>query len=281
MSWIWSNPPPDDESGESTHDFTTTFGTTFDSNPSDKTTTNPTTTSTESPSPDDFGTAFSDDVDITPPESELSPSYEKYLNASPTTTTGLPTMPSDPLANLDSPSINFSSMNRIDPSVLSSRPSSGQGSGLDYVFADDYQEVRKKSAGEQLTFFAGTAFLGGNIIGASRGLATAIPASAGKPLRVRVNALLNAVGKRGLSLGNACGVMALAFSLSETALYNYTGDETLFNYAASGCLAGTIYKSTRGVRVAGTWGVGGACLALATVYASRQGYYGRGLQGVL
>lgn len=172
-------------------------------------------------------------------------------------------------------------MHRIDPSVLASRPSFQQGPGVDYVFADDYKEVRKKSPGEQLTFFTGTAFLTGSLTGASLGLAQAIPESAGKPMRLRLNAALNAVAKRGSSLGNTCSVLALAFSLSETALYNYTRDETLTNYAAAGALAGGFYKSTRGARVAGIWGLGGACLSLATVYATRQGYYGRGLQGTL
>lgn len=113
------------------------------------------------------------------------------------------------------------------------------------------------------------------------GMAQAIPESAGKPARLRINAVLNAVSKRGISLGNGCAILALAFSLSESALYNYTHDETVTNYAAAGAMAGALFKSTRGVRTAGIWGAGGAALALATVYASRKGYYGRGLQGVL
>lgn len=272
MSWIWSNPLPEDETASPDPYTPSSFGTSSESSPNDS-----------SEPTDAFGTAFTDDVDITPPEND-SNVFDTYLNSGSGSTTDFSNAQSDPLAPLSSdstPSINLSTLNRIDPSVISSRPSFQNSPAVDYVFADDYNEVRKKSPAEQLTFLTGSSYLFGSLTGASMGLAHAIPASAGKPLRLRLNAVLNAVAKRGTSLGNSCGVLALAFSLSETALYNYTQDETLTNYAAAGGLAGALFKSTRGVRTAGIWGAGGACLALATVYASRRGYYGRRLQGIL
>lgn len=274
MSWLWSSPPPEDESGSSSESYTPSgFETSFD----------PTATSAQG-TVDEFGSAFSDDIDLTPPERDTNPApQENFLDAGnqPSTDFTFPGAGSLSPNNEPVPSIDFSSMNRIDPSVLSAHPSLRNTPGVDYVFADDYNDIRKKSPAEQLTFMAGSAYLTGGITGAAIGLATALPASAGKPARLRVNAALNAVSKRGTSLGNTFGVLALTFSLSESLLYNCTNDETLANYAGAGAMAGALFKSTRGVRTAGTWGVGGACLALATVYASRQGYYGRGLQGVL
>lgn len=152
---------------------------------------------------------------------------------------------------------------------------------VDYVFAEDYRSFRKKSGTEQLTYLTGGSYLTGAIIGGSRGFYDAMRASAGKGTKLRLNAVLNATGKRGAIMANTFGVLALAFSLSESALYNYTSDETLGNYAAAGATAGALFKSTRGPRTAAVWAAAGAVTALGTVWASREGYYGRGLQGVL
>lgn len=275
MSWLWSSPPTEDETGASSETYSPLpFETSFD----------PSATSTSTETVDEFGSAFSDDIDLTPPEKDTNPvSHDDDLDFGNSQTTNFPFSAPGSLSpnNEPVPSIDFSSMNRIDPSVLSTHPSLRSTPGVDYVFADDYNEIRKKSPAEQLTFTAGSAYLTGGLTGAAIGLATALPASAGKPARLRINAALNAISKRGMSMGNTFGVLALTFSLSESILYNYTNDETMANYAGAGAMAGALFKSTRGIRTAASWGVGGACLALATVYASRQGYYGRGLQGVL
>lgn len=278
MSWLWSNPPPEDETGSSSAtdpyvppNLETSFDTTLSSATNDVN--------------DDFGTAFSDDIDLTPPQNEPNTTrLENYMDSGSSPPSDFsfsnPAVLSSDNDN-SVPTIDFSSINRINPSVLSARPSLQYSPSVDYVFADDYNDMRKKPPAEQLTFLAGSAYLLGGTTGAAIGLASAIPASAGKPARLRINAALNAVAKRGTSLGNTFGVLALTFSLSESLLYNCTNDETLANYAGAGAMAGALFRSTHGIRPAATWGVGGACLALATVYASRQGYYGRGLQGVL
>lgn len=277
MSWIWSSSPPSDEPLDSSTNpgseeisidpYSPAF-------PSENTG----STTTES-----FGTAFSDDIDYSasPSGPSAADSFDIYAPQPPTS---FSTSPMDPIS---SPSLDFGGMARINPNVVSPRNvlrPRGPGDAsptVDYVFADDYKDMRKKSGAEQLTFMAGSAYLTGAILGGSRGFYEALRASAGKPAKLRLNAVLNGSGKRGSALANAFGVLALGFSLSESALYNYTNDETLGNYALAGALAGGIYKSTRGPRVAAVWAAAGAVTALGTVYASRQGYYGRGLQGVL
>lgn len=273
MSWMWSTPPPDDEPVNPDP-----YASAFEQ-------------SSSSPN-SAFGSAFSDDIDITPPTSShqsadpllssdhsassLSPYALPPSHSSSYSSSSSPSSSNDPSSP---PSLDFGTLSRINPSVVApgglARPS------VDYVFADDYKDVRKKSPAEQLTFLAGSAYLLGTAVGSALGLSEALPASRGKPARLRLNAALNAVAKRGAGLGNSAGVLALAFSLSETVIYNYTSDETVVNYAAAGAMAGALFKSTRGLRVAGVWGAGGAAVALATVYATRQGYYGRGLQGIL
>lgn len=273
MSWMWSSPPPEDEtSGPSSDPYAPpTFDTSYSA-------------ATPSAENDDsqFGSAFVDDTDITPSETDTASSPDPFLPSSSSSSSPVPDFlgSSTGASSEQAPAIDFSTLGRINPNVISANPALQQPS-VDYVFAEDYKDMRKKSPAEQLTFLTGSSYLSGIIAGTSMGLAQAIPESAGKPTRLRVNAVLNAVSKRSTSLGNSFGVLALAFSLSESALYNYTHDETLTNYAAAGAMAGAIFKSTSGIRPVAMWGVGGACFALATVYASRKGYYGRGLQGVL
>lgn len=217
-----------------------------------------------------FGTAFTDDTDATPQE----PSFDIYSAPIAPPSFGAP--PTE-----ESPSVNFSTLGRIDPTILSPRSQMNRAPSVDYVFAEDYKDVRKKSGTDQLTYLAGTGYLLGAGLGGTAGAFTALKSSAGKPTKLKINALLNGAGKTGARMANTFGVLALVFSLSESALYNYTNDETLANYAAAGAAAGALFKSTRGVRVAGVWGLGGMALSVGAIWASRQGYYGRGLQGVL
>jgi Tim17/Tim22/Tim23/Pmp24 family len=190
------------------------------------------------------------------------------------------------------PRIDLAGVGRINPGtvapVLGVYPRGGGAmragtgpSGLDYVFPEDYKPTRKKSGQEQLTYLAGSAYLFGALSGGALGLAVAMRESAGKTGKLRLNAVLNTASKRGALYANSLGVLALLFSVSETGFHNMTHDDTALNYAGAGALTGAIFKSTRGIRMAGIWGVGGAAVALGAVYASRQGFYGRGLQGVL
>lgn len=184
------------------------------------------------------------------------------------------------------PRLNVDGMGRIDPGTIAPAlgvytRSSGRRDGLDYVFAEDYKPARKKSGSEQLTYLAGSAYLTGAITGGLVGLRSALQESAGKAGRLRVNAILNATGKRGALLANSMGVLALMFSLTETSLHNFTKEDDVVNYAAAGAVAGAVFRSTRGLPIATMWAAGGAAVAVGAVYASREGIYGRSWQGIL
>lgn len=245
-----------------------------------------------------FGSAFSDDDDFDSPEATSA-----YANPF---ADGTSPFSAFPRSDDNTPTHDFSggghasqngtarsgprlnmNMGNIDPGTIApalgvyTRPSAGRRDGLDYVFAEDYKSARKKSGPEQLTYLAGSAYLTGAVIGGVVGLRTAMQESAGKTGRLRINAILNATGKRGALLANSMGILALVFSLSETSLHNFTKDDGATNYAAAGALAGAIFKSTRGLPVAAMWAAGGAAVAVGAVYASREGIYGRNLQGIL
>lgn len=268
MSWPWSAPPPQEEPLEApSSDFST-----FSESP-----TADFSTSFSGPS-SDFGTAFTDDLPPPDHQPPLDQTFSTHFSSS--SAYDSTAIPSSDATSASDPSLNLSSLSRIDPTLLSPRAHLRTPSP-DYVFADDYKEHRKKSGAEQLTYLAGSSYLLGGTLGGTAGAISALRASADKSHRLRINAVLNASGKRGAALANALGVLALAFSLSESMLFNYSSDDSLVNYAAAGAVAGGLYRSTRGARLAGIWALGGAGVAVASIYASRRGYYGTGLQGIL
>ncbi|CAN8065699.1 unnamed protein product [Agarophyton chilense] len=182
---------------------------------------------------------------------------------------------------------DFSRVSRIDPAILNARASprtsapAGPAVAAEYVFAEDYAPTRKKSWGEQLTYLAGCSYLGGASLGGLYGLRAALLESSGRPFRLRLNAVLNAMGKRGALLANSAGVLALAFSLTESALYSYRSEDDVLNYAVAGGAAGAMFRSTAGVRPAAASGLAAALVAVGAVYSSRRGWYGHRMQGML
>jgi len=229
---------------------------------------------------DDFGSAFADtpDSDSNSNSNSFESRSDPYLHPSTTSTT-----------TAAGPRVNFDAMGSINTGTVA--PIYGiyngpgntntNGNGIDYVFSDDYMDIRRKSFGEQLQYLCGAAFLSGGFLGGAYGTYEGMKQSAGKSTKLRLNAVLNGAAKRGIAASNGLAVVALFFTFSESALYGYLNDDTAVNYALAGAATGALYKSTKGLRAAGMSGAGGAAIALATVYMARQGNYGRGLQGLL
>eukprot|EP00871_Galdieria_phlegrea_P005771 jgi/Galph1/681/GphlegSOOS_G5396.1 len=181
----------------------------------------------------------------------------------------------------ESPALDFGHLERINPRTIAPALgvyTPGYGSTPEYLFEEDYTEYRKKSWGEQLMYWTGVSYLSGAVTGGSYGLLEGLRASRGKTWKLRINSVLNASGRRGAALANACGILALMFSSIESLCYHYIGDETFYNYALAGLSTGLIYKSTAGWRPAGIYGAGLGLAGVVGIYASRQGLYGRRLQ---
>ena len=94
--------------------------------------------------------------------------------------------------------------------------------------------------------------------------------AAGERQRIRINGVLNAVGKQGPGLGNGLGCLAMMYSIFESLAYNVRGEDDLLNPIGAGVLSGAIYKSTAGVRMAGTAGISFGIFALAGAAASKE-----------
>lgn len=238
--------------------------------------------SDSSADPTSLGSAFADQADFR--NASDSSFFSTDASLPNNDASFLPAHDAERLGTDASPSVNFNAMGSINPGTVApafgiyTAPNTG---GVEYVFSDDYKEIRKRSATEQLTYFAGSAYLSGAAIGGAIGFWEGAKASMGKSAKLRLNAVLNSSARRGVAASNSLAVLALLFSLSESVVYQYTNDDIAFNYATAGAATGALYKCTRGVRVAGLGAAAGAAIALATVYAARKGTYGRGLQGVL
>ncbi|KAI0565082.1 Tim17/Tim22/Tim23/Pmp24 [Gracilaria domingensis] len=274
MSWLWSSAPPqgDDDSGAPTQHA-------FDADYSQLHRDPYAASGGHSAASDAFGDAFDDDG-----AGAAAPSFDgaDALSAAPFDLYG-PQTPQSSVTPFD-----FTGVSRIDPGILSARGGGaggaamgGAGAGTEYVFAEDYAATRKKGWGEQLTYLAGCSYLGGATLGGLYGLKTALAESSGRPFRLRLNAILNGVGKRGSLLANSAGVLALAFSLTESGLYTYRSEDDMLNYALAGGVAGGMFRSTAGARAAAVSGLAGALVAVGAVYCSRRGWYGHRVQGML
>lgn len=97
----------------------------------------------------------------------------------------------------------------------------------------------------------------GGVVGLGEGLRE----SQGERRRIRINSVLNAVGRKGPGWGNSLGCIAMLTSIFESIAYNARGVDDLFNPAGAAALTGTLYKITAGPKVALPFGLGLGALA--------------------
>mmetsp|Transcript_33696 Transcript_33696/g.132604 ORF Transcript_33696/g.132604 Transcript_33696/m.132604 type:complete len:253 (-) Transcript_33696:128-886(-) len=189
----------------------------------------------------------------------------------------------------DVPTLKFGNLDFIAPGTVAPALGvyGGRDKNVDYLFADEFLDYRKKTWGQQMMYWAGTSWVLGGAFGGLQGVVEGLKQSSGKSMKLRINSLLNSVGKRGLLIANTAGVIALMLSSFESFSYHFiTQDESPANYAIAGAATGLLFKSTKirtppGLKAAALWSTGLAALGLGVIYPSRQGYYGKDFQGVL
>ncbi|KAK9816821.1 hypothetical protein WJX72_005370 [[Myrmecia] bisecta] len=142
----------------------------------------------------------------------------------------------------------------------------------EFLFSEE-ATVHKRSWSENLTYYTGTGYLSGAILGGASGAVTAMRSSpqldVAPTARLRLNRLLNVSGRSGRQAGNALGVLGLFFSTMESTLGHFS-DGTVpdeFNSIGAGFLTGSIFRSTRGPRAAAIAGAVGAAAAAGLVAA--------------
>ncbi|KAL6912951.1 hypothetical protein ACHAPO_007545 [Fusarium lateritium] len=155
-----------------------------------------------------------------------------------------------PLAGLNRDTLEYIS---LEDSALSELPG-GQSVLPSRGFTDD------------LCYGAGVTYLGGLGVGGAWGLQEGLRRSAGQPPKLRLNAVLNSVTRRGPFLGNSLGVVAIIYNCTNSLIGTLRGKHDAANTVLAGALSGMLFKSTRGIRpmaisggivasVAGAWAI--------------------------
>lgn len=184
-----------------------------------------------------------------------------------------------------------------------------QGASPDFLFPENFDETFRRSWGERLTFHAGSAYLSGarttaaarhharaparscqrpldhtsththakNTVthagltaGGIMGLGEGLRETQGERRRIRINGVLNSMGKKGPGWGNSLGCIALLTSIFESIAYNARGVDDLLNPAGAASLTGMLYKVTAGPKVALPFGLGLGALAGVGSLAAKQ-----------
>ena len=129
----------------------------------------------------------------------------------------------------------------------------------------DYLEYDKKGRGmsERMFYNSGVAYTIGTLGGGAYGFVEGWKSSPSRRMKIRINSVLNGMGKRGSRAGNALGTVALLYSgfeaLADTVeIERYTGGYDVVNPIAAAVLTGMLYKSTKGPKVMALAGVLGA-----------------------
>mmetsp|Transcript_12806 Transcript_12806/g.16825 ORF Transcript_12806/g.16825 Transcript_12806/m.16825 type:complete len:189 (+) Transcript_12806:95-661(+) len=141
----------------------------------------------------------------------------------------------------------------------------------------DYLDYDIKGRGliEKMFCNVGIAYLSGTLLGGGYGLWEGARLAAGKRFRLKVNSMLNHSGKRGSRIGNALGVLALMYTVTEhlydmTEVHVTTGQDWIPPIMA-GATTGLVYKATAGPRAMALAGVLGAGV-VGTGYAGGKLY---------
>jgi import inner membrane translocase subunit TIM23 len=104
---------------------------------------------------------------------------------------------------------------------------------------------------DDLCYGTGTTYLAGLTLGGAFGMAEGLKKSAGAPnMKVRLNTTLNSITRRGPGIGNSLGVIAMVYNGTTAMIDASRGQHDVFNSLAGGALAGALFKSTAGPRVA-------------------------------
>ncbi|XP_010537579.1 PREDICTED: mitochondrial import inner membrane translocase subunit TIM23-2 [Tarenaya hassleriana] len=139
----------------------------------------------------------------------------------------------------------------------------------EFLFTEESLRQRR-SWGENLTFYTGTAYLGGSIAGASTGFYSAVRNfESGDTTKLKINRILNSSGQSGRAWGNRLGVIGLMYAGIESGAVAATDRDDVWTSVVAGLGTGAVYRAARGMRSAAVAGALGG-LAAGAVVAGKQ-----------
>ncbi|KAJ1454959.1 hypothetical protein M885DRAFT_520864 [Pelagophyceae sp. CCMP2097] len=158
-------------------------------------------------------------------------------------------------------------IDHIDIRTIAPALGVGTNSEPDYLDFD----IRGRGYFEQLFFNSGVSYLVGMGAGGAYGAAAGYRSAPSSAMRVKMNSLLNGLGKTGANAGNGLGAAALLYTTFECwanmlKIEDTLGGNPIINPVAAGIATGMTYKCTAGPRAVVLAGVIGGCGAAAMNY---------------
>lgn len=139
----------------------------------------------------------------------------------------------------------------------------------EFLFSEESIHQRR-SWGENLTFYTGTAYLAGSVSGAAIGLFSAFRSmERGDTLKLKINRVLNSSGHSGRSWGNRVGVIGLIYAGMESGVVAATDRDDVWSSVVAGLGTGAVCRAARGIRSAAVAGAIGGLAAGAAVAAKQ------------
>lgn len=131
----------------------------------------------------------------------------------------------------------------------------------EYLFTEESLKKRR-SWGENLTFYAGTAYLGGSLAGAAAGVISGVKSfEYGDTAKLKINRVLNSSGHKGRSLGCRIGAVGLIYAGIESGVVAYMDRDDVWTSVVAGLGTGAVFRAARGVRSAAVAGALGGMVA--------------------
>ncbi|XP_018456869.2 mitochondrial import inner membrane translocase subunit TIM23-2 [Raphanus sativus] len=139
----------------------------------------------------------------------------------------------------------------------------------EYLFAEESLKQRR-SWGENLTFYTGTAYLGGSVSGAAVGIFSGVKNfESGDTTKLKINRILNSSGHTGRTWGNRVGIVGLMYAGIESGVVAVMDRDDVWTSVVAGLGTGAVFRAARGVRSAAVAGALGG-LAAGAVVAGKQ-----------
>ncbi|KAK7349271.1 hypothetical protein VNO77_06513 [Canavalia gladiata] len=134
----------------------------------------------------------------------------------------------------------------------------------EFLFVEEARRKRR-SWGENLTFYTGCGYLAGAVGGAGVGLVDGVRSfESGDTTKLRINRVLNSSGHSGRAWGNRIGIIGLLYAGIESGIEAARDTDDIWNSVAAGLGTGALYRAARGVRSAAVAGaVGGVLVGVA------------------
>ncbi|MCH81442.1 mitochondrial-like import inner membrane translocase subunit TIM23-2-like [Trifolium medium] len=137
-------------------------------------------------------------------------------------------------------------------------------------FLFDEERRKRRSWGENLTFYTGCSYLAGSIAGAGGGLVDGVRSfESGDTMKLRVNRILNSSGHSGRTWGNRAGTIGLLYAGIESGIEAVRDTDDAWNSVAAGLGTGALFRAARGVRSAAVAGAVGGVVVGAAVTAKQ------------